>query len=276
MVLADSLRTDGHLFRQLATQPANVIELREWSRMHDELQGDRNAIVDAGVAHHQDPDGPSHPANRRRREPAAAAQHTGVLCSGHRRRSHRALRPARRTRPPDRRTAQDLQARLESLLDAPPRSRSRGGARAERGHDHPDHARDRRDRGGDAARGSDGATPRARLPRLASACRRGPGHTTLRQEDGRELRLDPAGRFEARPAPTITRSRSTHEPRPLRGGPRQLLGGPSLTGSRRAWTGAAYRRPCRHPSQRPRPRHRRLRRAHASRRGSLGRSQPAA
>ncbi|MBM3961012.1 MAG: IS110 family transposase [Planctomycetes bacterium] len=45
MVLADSLRTDGHLFRRLAAQPAKIIELREWSRMHDELQGDRNAIV---------------------------------------------------------------------------------------------------------------------------------------------------------------------------------------------------------------------------------------
>jgi transposase len=45
MVLADSLRTDGHLFRLLAAQPATVIELREWSRMHDEIQGDRNAIV---------------------------------------------------------------------------------------------------------------------------------------------------------------------------------------------------------------------------------------
>lgn len=45
MVLADSLRTDGHLFRRLDTQPAKIIELREWSRMHDELQGDRNAVV---------------------------------------------------------------------------------------------------------------------------------------------------------------------------------------------------------------------------------------
>jgi transposase len=45
MVLADSLRTDGHLFRRLEVQPAKIIELREWSRVHDELQGDRNAIV---------------------------------------------------------------------------------------------------------------------------------------------------------------------------------------------------------------------------------------
>lgn len=45
LVLADSLRTDRHLFRRLETQPARIIELREWSRMHDELQGDRNAVV---------------------------------------------------------------------------------------------------------------------------------------------------------------------------------------------------------------------------------------
>ncbi len=45
MVLADSLRTDGHLFRRLEIQPAKIIEIREWSRMHDELQGDRNGIV---------------------------------------------------------------------------------------------------------------------------------------------------------------------------------------------------------------------------------------
>lgn len=45
MVLADSLRTDLHLFRRLATQPAKLIELREWSRMHDELQVERNGIV---------------------------------------------------------------------------------------------------------------------------------------------------------------------------------------------------------------------------------------
>jgi len=45
LVLADSLRTDEHLFRRLATQPATIIELREWSRMHDELQCERNALV---------------------------------------------------------------------------------------------------------------------------------------------------------------------------------------------------------------------------------------
>src|SRR5690606_22021636 len=45
MVLADSLRTDQHLFRRLAVQAAPVIELREWSRIHDELQFERNALV---------------------------------------------------------------------------------------------------------------------------------------------------------------------------------------------------------------------------------------
>ena len=45
LVLADSLRTDGHLFRRIAIQPASVIELREWSRIHDELQAERGAIV---------------------------------------------------------------------------------------------------------------------------------------------------------------------------------------------------------------------------------------
>ncbi|MBK8101375.1 MAG: IS110 family transposase [Planctomycetes bacterium] len=45
LVLADSLRTDHHLFRRLAVQPATVIELREWSRMHDELQAERTGLV---------------------------------------------------------------------------------------------------------------------------------------------------------------------------------------------------------------------------------------
>jgi hypothetical protein len=44
-VLASSLRTDNHLFRRLAIQPATIIELREWSRIHDELQAERNALV---------------------------------------------------------------------------------------------------------------------------------------------------------------------------------------------------------------------------------------
>jgi transposase len=41
-VLADSLRTDAHLYRRLQLDPANVIELREWSRVADELQQARN------------------------------------------------------------------------------------------------------------------------------------------------------------------------------------------------------------------------------------------
>lgn len=45
LVLADSLRTDTHLFRRLAIQPANVVELREWSRIHDELQSERTGLV---------------------------------------------------------------------------------------------------------------------------------------------------------------------------------------------------------------------------------------
>jgi transposase len=45
LVLADSLRTDTHLFRRLAQQPAQIIELREWSRIHDELQAERGGIV---------------------------------------------------------------------------------------------------------------------------------------------------------------------------------------------------------------------------------------
>lgn len=45
LVLADSLRTDGHLFRRVAVQPATVVELREWSRIHDELQSERNGLV---------------------------------------------------------------------------------------------------------------------------------------------------------------------------------------------------------------------------------------
>lgn len=45
LVLADSLRTDTHLFRRLGQQSAQIIELREWSRIHDELQSERGGIV---------------------------------------------------------------------------------------------------------------------------------------------------------------------------------------------------------------------------------------
>jgi len=40
-VLADSLRTDSHCFRRLEVSEPLVIELREWSRMLDDLQHDR-------------------------------------------------------------------------------------------------------------------------------------------------------------------------------------------------------------------------------------------
>ncbi len=43
-VLADSLRTDGRSFRQVQPQSPQVIELREWSRMADELQQERNGL----------------------------------------------------------------------------------------------------------------------------------------------------------------------------------------------------------------------------------------
>ena len=44
-VLADSLRTDGHSFRHLELESPLVIELREWSRMTDELQQERTRLV---------------------------------------------------------------------------------------------------------------------------------------------------------------------------------------------------------------------------------------
>ena len=37
-VLADSLRTDGHRFRRLSVDEPRVIELREWSRMAEDLR----------------------------------------------------------------------------------------------------------------------------------------------------------------------------------------------------------------------------------------------
>ncbi|MBN1459831.1 MAG: IS110 family transposase [Armatimonadetes bacterium] len=40
-VLADSLRTDAHCFRHLKVEEPVVIQLREWSRMLDELQEER-------------------------------------------------------------------------------------------------------------------------------------------------------------------------------------------------------------------------------------------
>ena len=44
-VLADSLRTDGQSFRQVQVQSALVTELREWSRMAEELQQERNGLT---------------------------------------------------------------------------------------------------------------------------------------------------------------------------------------------------------------------------------------
>jgi transposase len=38
LVLADSLRTDRQAFRKIAPDAPRVVEIREWSRMHDELQ----------------------------------------------------------------------------------------------------------------------------------------------------------------------------------------------------------------------------------------------
>jgi transposase len=44
-VLADSLRTDRHCFRSLQVQDPIVVELREWSRMAEDLQQERNRLA---------------------------------------------------------------------------------------------------------------------------------------------------------------------------------------------------------------------------------------
>ncbi len=44
-VLADALRTDRHALRRLSAEDAIVIELREWSRMLDDLQQERNRLA---------------------------------------------------------------------------------------------------------------------------------------------------------------------------------------------------------------------------------------
>src|ERR1700719_3544599 len=44
-VLSDSLRTDQHCYRHLAAENAVVVELREWSRMAEELQQERNRLA---------------------------------------------------------------------------------------------------------------------------------------------------------------------------------------------------------------------------------------
>ena len=43
-VLADSLRTDGRAYRRLSTEDPDIIELREWSRMAQDLQRERNIL----------------------------------------------------------------------------------------------------------------------------------------------------------------------------------------------------------------------------------------
>jgi transposase len=45
LVLADGLRTDRHCFRRLEPLDAEVIELREWSRIAEELQVERQRLV---------------------------------------------------------------------------------------------------------------------------------------------------------------------------------------------------------------------------------------
>ncbi len=47
LVLASSLRTDGHAFRKLEPLDAAVIALRERSRMADELKEERNRLTTA-------------------------------------------------------------------------------------------------------------------------------------------------------------------------------------------------------------------------------------
>ena len=44
-VLADSLRTDRHAFRRLSVDHPVIVELREWSRMADDLQQERKRLA---------------------------------------------------------------------------------------------------------------------------------------------------------------------------------------------------------------------------------------
>src|SRR5208337_568935 len=46
-VLADALRTDRHCFRRLTVEDPVVIELREWSRMAEDLQQERNRLANS-------------------------------------------------------------------------------------------------------------------------------------------------------------------------------------------------------------------------------------
>jgi transposase len=45
LVLGHSLRTDRHAFRRVAVDDPLVIELREWSRMHDDLKQEQNRLT---------------------------------------------------------------------------------------------------------------------------------------------------------------------------------------------------------------------------------------
>jgi len=45
LVLASSLRTDRHCFRKIEVGSGEMIQLREWSRMHDELTHDRTRLT---------------------------------------------------------------------------------------------------------------------------------------------------------------------------------------------------------------------------------------
>jgi transposase len=44
-VLADALRTDPRAFREIRPTPALIVELREWSRMHDELVAEHRRLA---------------------------------------------------------------------------------------------------------------------------------------------------------------------------------------------------------------------------------------
>ncbi|HWD67618.1 MAG TPA: IS110 family transposase [Caulobacteraceae bacterium] len=44
-VLSDALRTDARAFRELKSSPAQILELREWSRMGDELGADHTRLT---------------------------------------------------------------------------------------------------------------------------------------------------------------------------------------------------------------------------------------
>ena len=44
-MLADSLRTDRHAFRCVSVDDPVIVELREWSRIADDLQQERNRLA---------------------------------------------------------------------------------------------------------------------------------------------------------------------------------------------------------------------------------------